>query len=91
MDTQGQQLTLHFSSRMYATFSAAWSDPGLGLDTLMPPVYSISQVRSSWLLILTRFSWPMHIPNVPVSSVKPTLGGWRQKSLHPGICHRLFT
>lgn len=91
MDTQGQQLTLHFSSRTYATFSAAWSDPGLGLDTLMPPVYSISQVRPCWALVPTRFSWPMHIPNPPITSVRPTLGGKRQKSLHPGICHKLFT
>ncbi|EDK99471.1 interleukin 17 receptor E, isoform CRA_a [Mus musculus] len=47
MDTQAQQLTLHFSSRTYATFSAAWSDPGLGPDTPMPPVYSISQTQGS--------------------------------------------
>ncbi|XP_021021257.1 interleukin-17 receptor E isoform X1 [Mus caroli] len=47
MDTQAQQLTLHFSSRTYATFSAAWSNPGLGLDTPMPPVYSISQTQGS--------------------------------------------
>ncbi|XP_026644078.1 interleukin-17 receptor E [Microtus ochrogaster] len=47
MDTQGRQLTLHFSSRTHATFSAAWSDPGLGIDTLMPPVYSISQTQGS--------------------------------------------
>ncbi|KAM7335335.1 hypothetical protein ACRRTK_005812 [Alexandromys fortis] len=47
MDTQGQQLTLHFSSRTHATFSAAWSDPGLGIYTLMPPVYSISQTQGS--------------------------------------------
>nr|XP_042129768.1 interleukin-17 receptor E isoform X2 [Peromyscus maniculatus bairdii] len=47
MTTQGQQLTLHFSSRTYATFSAAWSTPGLGLDTLVPTVYSVSQTQGS--------------------------------------------
>ncbi|XP_029391185.1 interleukin-17 receptor E isoform X6 [Mus pahari] len=47
MDTQAQQLTLRFSSRTYATFSAAWSNPGLGPDTPMPPVYSISQTQGS--------------------------------------------
>lgn len=47
MDTQAQQLILHFSTRTYATFSAAWSNPGLGLDRSMPPVYSISQTQGS--------------------------------------------
>ncbi|XP_063577969.1 interleukin-17 receptor E isoform X2 [Pongo abelii] len=47
MDTQAQQLILHFSSRMHATFSAAWSHPGLGQDTLVPPVYTVSQARGS--------------------------------------------
>ncbi|XP_040594745.1 interleukin-17 receptor E isoform X2 [Mesocricetus auratus] len=47
MDTQGQQLTLRFSSTTYATFSAAWSNPDLGLDALVPPVYSISQTQGS--------------------------------------------
>ncbi|ELK07864.1 Interleukin-17 receptor E [Pteropus alecto] len=47
MDTQAQQLILHFSTRMHATFSAAWSHPGLGQDSLVPPVYSISQTRGS--------------------------------------------
>ncbi|XP_011915485.1 PREDICTED: interleukin-17 receptor E isoform X6 [Cercocebus atys] len=47
MDTQAQQLILHFSSRMHATFSAAWSRPGLGQDTLVPPVYTVSQARGS--------------------------------------------
>ncbi|XP_055484577.1 interleukin-17 receptor E [Psammomys obesus] len=47
MDTQAQQLILHFSSTTHATFSAAWSNPGLGLDSLMPPVYSISQTHGS--------------------------------------------
>ncbi|XP_060487686.2 interleukin-17 receptor E isoform X5 [Panthera onca] len=47
MDTQAQQLVLHFSSRMHATFSAAWSHPGLGQDSLVPPVYSISQTQGS--------------------------------------------
>ncbi|XP_005413105.1 PREDICTED: interleukin-17 receptor E isoform X2 [Chinchilla lanigera] len=45
--TQSQQLILHFSSRTHATFSAAWSYPGLGLDTTVSPVYSISQVWRS--------------------------------------------
>ncbi|XP_030890076.1 interleukin-17 receptor E [Leptonychotes weddellii] len=43
MDTQAQQLVLHFSSRIHATFSAAWSQPSLGQDSLVHPVYSISQ------------------------------------------------
>uniref|UniRef100_A0A8C5L935 Interleukin-17 receptor E n=1 Tax=Jaculus jaculus TaxID=51337 RepID=A0A8C5L935_JACJA len=47
MDIQAQQLILHFSSRMYATFSAAWRHPDLGPDTLMPPVYSVSQTQGS--------------------------------------------
>ncbi|XP_032314804.1 interleukin-17 receptor E isoform X1 [Camelus ferus] len=47
MDTQAQQLILHFSSRMRATFSAAWSHPGLGQDSWVPPVYSISQTQGS--------------------------------------------
>ncbi|EGW06203.1 Interleukin-17 receptor E [Cricetulus griseus] len=47
MGTQGQRLTLHFSSTTYASFSAAWSNPGSGLDALMPPVYSISQTQGS--------------------------------------------
>ncbi|XP_059246271.1 interleukin-17 receptor E isoform X7 [Mustela nigripes] len=47
MDTQGQQLVLHFSSRIHATFSAAWSHPSLGQDSLVPPVYSISQTQGS--------------------------------------------
>ncbi|XP_053074948.1 interleukin-17 receptor E isoform X5 [Acinonyx jubatus] len=47
MDTQAQQLVLHFSSKMHATFSAAWSHPGLGQDSLVPPVYSISQTQGS--------------------------------------------
>lgn len=55
MDTQAQQLILHFSTRMHATFSAAWSHPGLGQDGLVPPVYSISQVWPSQDLTPTRF------------------------------------
>ncbi|XP_016065336.1 PREDICTED: interleukin-17 receptor E [Miniopterus natalensis] len=47
MDTQAQQLILHFSARMHATFSAAWSHPVLGQDSLVPPVYSISQTQGS--------------------------------------------
>ncbi|XP_047390425.1 interleukin-17 receptor E isoform X2 [Sciurus carolinensis] len=47
MDIQAQQLVLHFSSRTQATFSAAWSYPGLRLDTLIPPVYSVSQTQGS--------------------------------------------
>nr|XP_023418337.1 interleukin-17 receptor E isoform X1 [Cavia porcellus] len=47
MATGAQQLILHFSSRMHATFSAAWSHPGLGLDTSMSPVYSISQTQGT--------------------------------------------
>ncbi|XP_032182524.1 interleukin-17 receptor E isoform X1 [Mustela erminea] len=47
MDTQGQQLVLHFSSRIHATFSAAWSHPSLGQESLVPPVYSISQTQGS--------------------------------------------
>ncbi|XP_064130993.1 interleukin-17 receptor E [Loxodonta africana] len=45
MDTQAQQLILHFSSRTHATFSAAWSHPGLGQNSLVPPVYSVSQTQ----------------------------------------------
>lgn len=45
MDTQAQQVVLHFSSRTHVTFSAAWSHPGLGQDSVVPPVYSVSQVR----------------------------------------------
>ncbi|XP_034854272.1 interleukin-17 receptor E isoform X5 [Mirounga leonina] len=47
MDTQAQQLVLHFSSRIHATFSAAWSQPSLGQDSLVHPVYSISQTQGS--------------------------------------------
>ncbi|XP_014653114.1 PREDICTED: interleukin-17 receptor E [Ceratotherium simum simum] len=47
MDTQAQQLILHFSSRTHATFSAAWSHPGLGQNSLVPPVYSVSQTHGS--------------------------------------------
>nr|XP_027787755.1 interleukin-17 receptor E isoform X2 [Marmota flaviventris] len=47
MDIQAQQLVLHFSSRIQATFSAAWSYPGLRPDTLIPPVYSVSQTQGS--------------------------------------------
>ncbi|XP_019062198.2 interleukin-17 receptor E [Fukomys damarensis] len=47
MATQAQQLILHFSSRIRATFSAAWSHPGLAPDTSMSPVYSISQTLGS--------------------------------------------
>ncbi|XP_024412452.1 interleukin-17 receptor E isoform X1 [Desmodus rotundus] len=47
MDTQAQRLILHFSTRMHATFSAAWSHPDLGQDSLVPPVYSISQTQGS--------------------------------------------
>ncbi|XP_061053200.1 interleukin-17 receptor E isoform X5 [Eubalaena glacialis] len=47
MDTQAQQLVLHFSSRMPATFSAAWSHSGLGQDSMLPPVYSVSQTQGS--------------------------------------------
>ncbi|XP_032987485.1 interleukin-17 receptor E isoform X1 [Rhinolophus ferrumequinum] len=47
MDTQAQQLILHFFTRMHATFSAAWSPPGLGQDSWAPPVYSISQTQGS--------------------------------------------
>lgn len=47
MDTQAQQLVLRFSSRIHATFSAAWSHPSLGQDGFVPPVYSISQVWPS--------------------------------------------
>uniref|UniRef100_M3Z0C4 Interleukin-17 receptor E n=1 Tax=Mustela putorius furo TaxID=9669 RepID=M3Z0C4_MUSPF len=52
MDTQGQQLVLHISSRIHATFSAAWSHPSLGQDSLVPPVYSISQTQGSNLVTL---------------------------------------
>uniref|UniRef100_A0A452QBT5 Interleukin-17 receptor C/E N-terminal domain-containing protein n=1 Tax=Ursus americanus TaxID=9643 RepID=A0A452QBT5_URSAM len=47
VDTQARQLVLHFSSTMQATFSAAWSPPSLGQDSLVPPVYSISQTQGS--------------------------------------------
>ncbi|XP_027438618.1 interleukin-17 receptor E-like isoform X9 [Zalophus californianus] len=47
MDTQAQQLVLHFSSRIHATFSAAWSHQSLGQDSLVRPVYSISQTQGS--------------------------------------------
>ncbi|KAM9185941.1 LOW QUALITY PROTEIN: interleukin-17 receptor E [Dugong dugon] len=47
MDTQAQQLILHLSSRTHATFSAAWSHPGAGQNSLVPPVYSISQTQGS--------------------------------------------
>ncbi|XP_036188033.1 interleukin-17 receptor E isoform X6 [Myotis myotis] len=47
MDTQAQQLILHFSTRTHATFSAAWSHPDMGRDSLLPPVYSISQTQGS--------------------------------------------
>ncbi|XP_054585418.1 interleukin-17 receptor E isoform X3 [Eptesicus fuscus] len=47
MGTQAQQLILHFSTRMHATFSAAWSHPDMGQDSLLPPVYSISQTQGS--------------------------------------------
>ncbi|XP_035886733.1 interleukin-17 receptor E isoform X2 [Phyllostomus discolor] len=47
IDTQAQQLILHFSTRIHATFSAAWSHPDLGQDGLVPPVYSISQTQGS--------------------------------------------
>lgn len=54
MDTQAQQLVLHFSSRMPATFSAAWSHSGLGQDSMVPPVYNVSQVWPSQGLAPTR-------------------------------------
>ncbi|KAI4532204.1 hypothetical protein MG293_017469 [Ovis ammon polii] len=44
MDTQAQQVVLHFSSRTHVTFSAAWNYPGLGQDSVVPPVYSVSQL-----------------------------------------------
>ena len=47
MDTQAQQVVLHFSSRTHVTFSAAWNHPGLGQDSVVPPVYSVSQVWPS--------------------------------------------
>ncbi|XP_037657421.1 interleukin-17 receptor E isoform X2 [Choloepus didactylus] len=47
MDTQAQQLILHFSSRTHATFSAAWSNPGSGQDSVVSPVYSVSQTQGS--------------------------------------------
>ncbi|XP_070311664.1 interleukin-17 receptor E isoform X2 [Odocoileus virginianus] len=47
MDTQAQQVVLHFSSRTHVTFSAAWSHPGLGQDSVVPPVYSVSQTQGS--------------------------------------------
>ncbi|XP_045145778.1 interleukin-17 receptor E [Echinops telfairi] len=52
MDTQARQLILHFSSRTPATFSAAWSPQGLGQDSWVPPVYSISQTQGASSLIL---------------------------------------
>uniref|UniRef100_A0A8C6G1E9 Interleukin-17 receptor E n=1 Tax=Moschus moschiferus TaxID=68415 RepID=A0A8C6G1E9_MOSMO len=47
MDTQAQQVVLHFSSRTHVTFSAAWSHPGLGQDSVVPPLYSVSQTQGS--------------------------------------------
>nr|XP_017193874.2 interleukin-17 receptor E isoform X12 [Oryctolagus cuniculus] len=47
MDTRARQLILHFSSTVQATFSAAWSHPGLGHDPLTSPVYSVSQTQGS--------------------------------------------
>ncbi|KAM6216153.1 interleukin-17 receptor E [Rhynchocyon petersi] len=47
MDTQTQQLVLHFSSRTHGTFSAAWSRSDSGQDSLVPPVYSVSQTHGS--------------------------------------------
>ncbi|XP_059736007.1 interleukin-17 receptor E isoform X5 [Bos taurus] len=47
MDTQAQQVVLHFSSRTHVTFSAAWNHPGLGQDSVVPPVYSVSQTQGS--------------------------------------------
>ncbi|KAI4563847.1 hypothetical protein MJG53_016421 [Ovis ammon polii x Ovis aries] len=53
MDTQAQQVVLHFSSRTHVTFSAAWNYPGLGQDSVVPPVYSVSQVWRSDV----QFAW----------------------------------
>ncbi|XP_069907226.1 interleukin-17 receptor E isoform X5 [Oryctolagus cuniculus] len=47
VDTRARQLILHFSSTVQATFSAAWSHPGLGHDPLTSPVYSVSQTQGS--------------------------------------------
>ncbi|XP_076972713.1 interleukin-17 receptor E isoform X2 [Tamandua tetradactyla] len=47
MDTQAQQLILHFSSRVHATFSAAWSHPDSRQDSFVLPVYSVSQTQGS--------------------------------------------
>ncbi|XP_043298765.1 interleukin-17 receptor E isoform X7 [Cervus canadensis] len=47
MDTQAQQVVLRFSSRTHVTFSAAWSHPGSGRDSVVPPVYSVSQTQGS--------------------------------------------
>ncbi|XP_075407032.1 interleukin-17 receptor E [Tenrec ecaudatus] len=52
MNTQAQQLILHFSSRTPATFSAAWSPRGSGQDSWVPPVYSISQTQGAGPVIL---------------------------------------
>ncbi|OWK02857.1 hypothetical protein Celaphus_00010321, partial [Cervus elaphus hippelaphus] len=53
MDTQAQQVVLRFSSRTHVTFSAAWSHPGSGRDSVVPPVYSVSQVWRSDV----QFAW----------------------------------
>uniref|UniRef100_A0A286XKL6 Interleukin-17 receptor C/E N-terminal domain-containing protein n=1 Tax=Cavia porcellus TaxID=10141 RepID=A0A286XKL6_CAVPO len=80
MATGAQQLILHFSSRMHATFSAAWSHPGLGLDTSMSPVYSISQVWTSqgWVPV------SLLIPEVWRSDVQFA----RKRLLCPDATHR---
>uniref|UniRef100_H0X4Z5 Interleukin-17 receptor E n=1 Tax=Otolemur garnettii TaxID=30611 RepID=H0X4Z5_OTOGA len=87
MDTQAQQLILHFSSRIHATFSAAWSHPGLGQDTLVPPVYSVSQTQGSspvTLDLIIPFLRPGGCVLVWRSDVQ---FAWKQR-LCPDVSHR---
>uniref|UniRef100_A0A8C0HXG5 Interleukin-17 receptor C/E N-terminal domain-containing protein n=1 Tax=Balaenoptera musculus TaxID=9771 RepID=A0A8C0HXG5_BALMU len=86
MDTQAQQLVLHFSSRMPATFSAAWSHSGLGQDSMVPPVYSVSQLSDTRLIVPFLRGWGALCPQVWRSDVPVCL----KHLLCPDVSHRLL-
>ncbi|XP_008575718.1 PREDICTED: interleukin-17 receptor E [Galeopterus variegatus] len=87
MDTQAQQLILHFSSRIHATFSAAWSHPGLRQDTLVAPVYSVSQTQGSSPVTLDLFI-PFLRPEGCVLVWRSDVQFARKHLLCPDVSHR---
>ncbi|XP_069907227.1 interleukin-17 receptor E isoform X6 [Oryctolagus cuniculus] len=87
VDTRARQLILHFSSTVQATFSAAWSHPGLGHDPLTSPVYSVSQTQGSGPVTLDLVI-PFLRPGGCVLVWRSDVQFASKRLLCPGVSHR---